>query len=51
MMDNFKATMDSGYYSNSKRYWKVTIEANDLDELNNLVAAINTQKIGRSEND
>lgn len=49
MTDTYKAVMDNGYYSNYKKYWKVTIEANDLNELNNVCSAINLIRKGKDD--
>ena len=51
MTDRFKATMDSDYFTNSPKYWKVTIEANSLKELNNICSAINLIRKGGLECD
>lgn len=49
MTDNFKATMDNDYYTTSPRYWKVTIEANNLNDLHNICSAINLIRKGKGD--
>lgn len=50
MTDNFKAVMDNDkYYPNSPKYWKVTIETNNLNDLHNICSAINLIRKGKGD--
>ena len=40
MTDKYKATMDSGHYSYYYKYWKVEVEANDINVLRNICSAL-----------
>ena len=40
LTDKYKATMDSGHYSYYHKYWKVEVEANDINVLRNICSAL-----------
>ena len=44
MTEKYTATITNDYYYFHKKYWKITIEANSLNELNNICSAINLIK-------
>lgn len=50
MTDKYYATMDSNYFTNSPKYWKVKVEANSLSELNNICSALNLIRTGGDKN-
>ena len=49
MTDKYKATIDNGYFTTSAKYWKVTIEANNLNDLHNICSAINLIRKGKGD--
>ena len=49
MTERFKAVIDNDYLDFSKEYYKVTIEANDLNVLNRVVGAIHFVERGEKE--
>lgn len=44
MSEKYTATIENDYFTRQKNYWKVTIETNDLNNLNNIASAINLIK-------
>lgn len=51
MTDTFRAVMSNDYFSHQKKHWRVTIEANNLNDLNNICSAINLIRNGKLEVD
>ena len=51
MTEKFNATIDNDCYTISDKYWKVTIETNNLNVLNNICSALNLIKNKESRND
>ena len=51
MTEKFNATIDNDCYTPSYKYWKVTIETNNLNVLNNICSALNLIKNKESKND
>lgn len=41
MSDKFTAVMTNDYFTTSPKYWKVTIETNDLNTLNKVCNVLN----------
>lgn len=41
MSDKFTAVMDNDYFTTSEKYWKVTVECNDLNTLNQVCSVLN----------
>lgn len=46
MTDKYCATMENNVHIGRQDYWKVNIEANSLNELNNICSALNLIKNG-----
>jgi len=51
MTEKYTAIITNDHYTFHKKYWKITIEANSLNELNNICSAINLIKNGGVKND
>ena len=44
MTERYEAIISNDYYNYHKKYWKVKVETNDINTLNNICSALNLIK-------
>lgn len=49
MSEKFKAVIDNDYFTTGDKYWRVTIEANNLNTLNEICNVLHFMNKNRKE--